>query len=427
MREGRCGSPVRAAPWTKPTIRQAMSLLHDLTTVSNRKGRKQMNKPIDVPAERVVQSYDVPIRVEEKHVSSVDTRAVLKNGIESSEQRREVVACALMRDKSISTGALMDAARDRVEAREPRLHTFVPLYTTNHCDSECKMCAMRKSNEKLERKFATKNEIEEQLRILYESEHVRGVGFLTGEYEGQFARQANAFRIGWAIRTALDMGFERVYFNIGSMTPAEIGVLGEWIEPQEPVTMCVFQETYDRNKYARFMGDGTAPKSNYDQRLRSFDNWIDAGFRYVNPGILVGLSDPEMEIVRLVSHAMHLAGRGAVVDVSLPRLRPAQGSRNASGVADDQYLRMLAVVAFVCPEQRLVFTTRETAEVQERALGLCGVFSPGSPDVSPYRRDSRAQNVEETSQFLVADLRRPREILQGLQQITGRKVAHFAG
>jgi 2-iminoacetate synthase len=363
----------------------------------------------------------------EAQVKAIDTRAVLKSGV-SGSLNHAAVALALLRDTSISTDEVKAAAVRRIAARVPQLHTFVPLYTTNHCDSECKMCGMRKGNTKLVRKFAGKKALEEQLHILYEHERVRGVGFLTGEYQDEYTRLANAFRIGWAIRTALDIGFERIYFNIGSMVPDEIEVLGEWIAPEDPVTMCVFQETYDRGSYARFMGtDPQFPKSDYDRRVRSFDNWIDAGFRYVNPGVLLGLHDDiEAEAVDLVSHVLHLASRGAVVDVSLPRLRPAQGTRNASGVDDDKYLRVMAIIAFVCPEQRLVLTTREDQTFQNAAIDLCGVFSPGSPDVAPYRRSDTLINREESSQFLVADLRRPREILTSIEA-TGRVIQHFAG
>lgn len=360
-------------------------------------------------------------------VNTVDTRALLAGAPGAEELHPAARALALFRDVNISTEEIRQAALEGLTARTPGLHTFVPLYTTNHCDSECKMCAMRKSNQKLVRKFAGKKEIEEQLQILYEHEHVRGVGFLTGEYDEQYTRLANAFRIGWAIRTALDMGFQRIYYNIGSMTPEEIDVLADWITPDEPVTMCVFQETYDRDTYARFMGtDVRYPKADYDRRVRSFDHWIDAGFRYTNPGVLIGLhKNIEEDLVNLISHATHLAKRGAVVDVSAPRLRPAQGSKNVSGVDDDQYLRLMAVVALVCPEHRLVLTTREGEEFQKKAVDLCGVFSPGSPDVAPYRPAKSAVNQVESSQFLVADLRRPSEILSNLQA-GGRDVDFFA-
>lgn len=363
-----------------------------------------------------------------REAAKVDTRAVL--ALPEGEEpawSREAVALALWEDRSISTAELKSAAEIRCGARRPRLHTFVPLYTTNHCDSECKMCSMRKGNLRMDRKFSGRNEITEQLEVLYQHEGVRGVGLLTGEYEDKHTRLASAFRIGWAIRTALDMGFERVYFNIGSMEPDEIDILGEWIGREEPVTMCVFQESYDKETYRKFMGQTSTnvPKANFDRRVVSFDRWLDAGFRYVNPGVLVGLHDDlSAEIVSLVAHGAHLRSRGAVVDLSVPRMRPAMSSRDTTRVNDDDYLRMMSAVAFTCPEQRLVLTTREPQEFQDVALGLAGVISPGSPDVAPYRAGSQARNDESTSQFLVADLRRPRHILSRIEA-AGTPVDHF--
>jgi 2-iminoacetate synthase len=360
---------------------------------------------------------------------AVDTRAVLALGVGVEPvASRPAVALALYQDRSISTEELKAAAEIRCAVRSPRLHTFVPLYTTNFCDSECKMCSMRKGNARMVRKFSGRREIIEQLEILYRHEGVRGVGFLTGEYEDKYVRLSTAFRIGWAIRTALDMGYERIYFNIGSMEPDEIDVLGEWIGHDDPVTMCVFQETYDQESYRRFMGETRigVPKADYERRVASFDRWLDAGYRYVNPGVLVGLhEDVSSEIVRLVAHGAHLRERGAVVDLSLPRMRPAMSSRDSTRIGDDDYLRMMSAIAFTCPEQRLVLTTREPQEFQDRAIGLAGVISPGSPDVAPYRAGEQARNDEESSQFLIADLRRPRHIL-GRIEAGGTKVSHFA-
>lgn len=359
-------------------------------------------------------------------VRSIDTHALLRD-LPGGDLHPAAVVLALMRDSTVATQDIVAAAKLRLATRTPRLHTFVPLYLTNHCDSECKMCAMRASNRKLVREFATKKTIQEQMRILSEHEGVHGIGLLTGEYRDPYTRLANAFLVGWAIRTALDMGFQRVYFNIGSMVPDEIGVLADWFDRNEPVRMCVFQETYDREIYARFMGTTPdVPKADYDRRIRSFEHWLDAGFHMVNPGALVGLNrDPAAEAASLVSHVTELAERGADVHVSLPRLRPAQETRNASGVNDDLYLRMIASLAFACPEHRLVLTTREDEAFQRKAIDLCGVFSPGSPDVAPYRQDLHARNAVETSQFSVADLRRPRDILLRLQS-DGYSIDNFA-
>ncbi|WP_167477805.1 3-methyl-2-indolic acid synthase [Nocardia arthritidis] len=360
--------------------------------------------------------------------NAVDTRKIFEQGMDAElPASRAAVALALWQDETITTEELRIAAEARCAQRTPRLHTFVPLYTTNHCDSECKMCSMRKGNARLDRRFSGRNEIIQQLEILYQHEGVRGIGFLTGEYEDKYVRLSTAFRIGWAMRTALDMGFERIYFNIGSMEPDEIDVLADWVGHEEAVTMCVFQETYDRDSYRKFMGKTSmgVPKADFDRRVVSFDRWLDAGFRYVNPGVLVGLhEDVTVELVHLVAHAAHLRERGAVVDLSVPRMRPAMSSRDTTRINDKDYLRMMAVLAFTCPDQRLVLTTREPEEFQDQAIGLAGVISPGSPDVAPYRADSAARNDEKTSQFLVADLRRPRHIL-GRIEARGTEVGHF--
>lgn len=151
-----------------------------------------------------------------------------------------LAAVVIFTDSTIPLDSLIQKAEKRVASRQPRLFAFLPLYTTNHCDSHCKMCAMRKGNLRLDRKFAGRNAIIEQLTILRDSEHLRGLGLLTGEYADSFSRLANAFRIGWATRTALDMGFKRIYLNIGTLTPDEIEVLADWFSPEDPVTLCVF-------------------------------------------------------------------------------------------------------------------------------------------------------------------------------------------
>lgn len=45
-------------------------------------------------------------------------------------------------------------------------------------------------------------------------------------------------------------------------------------------------------------------KSDFDQRIASFDHWLDAGFTDINQGVLVGLAkDPVEEMFNLLSHA----------------------------------------------------------------------------------------------------------------------------
>jgi 2-iminoacetate synthase len=341
---------------------------------------------------------------------------------------RAAAAVATFRSVQISTNDLVAHSAKQIAHLRRDKETFVPIFTTNHCDSECKMCGMRNSNGKLLRKFSSKSTIEDQLRILYDIEGVRAAGFLTGEYSDKYTRLANAFLIGWAISRAFELGFQKVYFNIGSLLPDEIEVLADWLEPHRtrPVTMCVFQETYSQKSYARFMGSAERgiPKADFVQRINSFDNWLDAGFHNVNPGFLVGLSSIEEDLIQLIYHVAHLRGRGAELTISLPRLRPALETANNHSVRDETYLRLIATVALFCPECRIVLTTREDQAFQDSALPLIGTISPGSPDVAPYKRQSPASNEEISSQFMIPDHRRPREILRRIVAM-GYPITYF--
>ncbi|HTT99573.1 MAG TPA: 3-methyl-2-indolic acid synthase [Rhizomicrobium sp.] len=339
---------------------------------------------------------------------------------------KPALALALFRS-AIPTDDIYRLAKARVDEISASKETFVPIFLTNHCEADCAMCGMRTSNGELHRKFSGRSVVDEQLRILRDAEHVRGVGFLTGEYADKFTRYVNAFYVGWAINRALSYGFEKVFFNIGSMAPDEIAVLADWLEPgDERITMCVFQETYDLEKYDSVIGrrGRHTPKADFDKRLRSFENWLDAGFKAVNPGFLVGLHDLDQELVRILHHIDGLKARDAKIYVSLPRLRPALGVSNKTKIGDDAYIRLISVIALLYPEAGIVITTREDVEFQDRALPLIRTLSPGSPDVSPYRWEGNAANDVESSQFVIPDHRRPRDILSRLKG-NGYDVRYF--
>lgn len=342
-----------------------------------------------------------------------------------AEQYPDAVALAaasraLFLDEHVSTAAIAEAAeREILRVRGSGKSTFVPIFLTNHCDSACKMCGMRADNEKLVRKFARRSDITDQLTILRDYEGVQGVGFLTGEYLTPYTRLANAFLVGWAIEQALSMGFQEVYFNIGSLDDDEIAVLTDGWAGDARVVMCVFQETYQEKFYSRFMGQNEekSPKADFERRIMSFDRWLAAGASAVNPGFLVGLGPVEDDLFALVTHVEYLAARGARARISLPRLRPASGSSVRAKTDDEKYFRLVATVAYTLPAHPIVITTREEQAMQERLLPLIGVISPGSPDVIPYRRDTVAANSETSSQFIIPDLRHPREILARVRDL----------
>jgi hypothetical protein len=273
------------------------------------------------------------------------------------------------------------------------------------------MCGMRASNDDLVRETAPAGTIEEQLTILHQR-GLRAVAILTGEYRHGERRTAMLRRTAEALRAALARGFVHVLINVGALDGPEYDLLlGDLprtapgrVAPQ--VTMCTFQETYDPDVYARFMGaDGGNPRSDFGRRIGNFDRAGDAGMWSVNPGILLGLNpDTGYEMLALLAHVRHLLARDLRVYVSVPRLRRATGTTYPAGPSDDALARLVSVFGFGVPDARVVISTREPPEVQRRLVPVIGVLTPGSPGVAPYT-ETGARFELEASQFEVLDHR----------------------
>jgi 2-iminoacetate synthase len=337
---------------------------------------------------------------------------------------------ALLLARDVSTDALLALARGRRADDSLRFETFSPLYLTNECDAECRMCGMRSSNATLVRETADHPTVESQLELLHRR-GLRAIAILTGEYRHGVHRTAMIARAAAALRVALAKGFRHVLVNIGALDEHEYPILLDglprtadgWIAPQ--VTMCTFQETYDPQLYARFMGeDPENPRSDYRRRLENFDRACDAGMWVANPGVLLGLNgDVAWELVALLAHVRHLQARGMRVYVSLPRLRRASGTAYPAGVDDDTLCRLVAVLALGAPAAKVVISTREPPSIQRRLAPVIGVLTPGSPGVAPYTATGARFELE-ASQFEVLD-RRPFELILGEYLAAGAVIDGF--
>jgi 2-iminoacetate synthase len=359
--------------------------------------------------------------------TAADAAALLADVERAAEPDAAAVA-ALYLTPHLDTDVLLDAAARRRRAAGAPLETFAPLYLTNECDAACAMCGMRATNESLRRETADADTVDGQLAILHRR-GLRGVAILTGEYRHGKRRDAMIARAAEALRRALARGFEHVLVNIGALEAAEYPVLLAGVPRDDAgrvdprITMCTFQETYDPDVYARFMGtDAENPRSHFERRLTNFDRARDAGMWAMNPGVLLGLhKDPAFEIIALLAHVRHLAARGCTVYVSVPRLRRANDTTLPNGLTDDQLCRAVAALALGAPRAQVVISTREPAAMQRRLLPVIGVLTPGSPGVAPYT-ETGARFELEASQFEVLD-HRPFEAILGDVAATGVRIA----
>ena len=332
--------------------------------------------------------------------------------------------------RAITTDAIADAARTARGGRVAHLETFSPLYMTNTCDAACRMCGMRRDNDALVRETAELDTVEAQLGILLER-GMRAVALLTGEYGA--ARRPWAMRyVNAALQATERLGFNHVLVNVGSIDDAELPLLLDGLGRRPDgalaakVTMCTFQETYDRTTYGKFMGrDPENPRSDFERRLTNFDRARRAGFRVANPGVLLGLCpDVAFEMVAGTLHVEHLLRAGMEVYLSTPRLRRVAGGGAGRGIGDDDFVRLLALLSLALPDAKLVLTTREPRAIQQRVAQLVSVLSAGSSAVTPYTEDG-ARFPLDASQFEVID-QRPFEAILREHLEAGVAIENFA-
>ena len=329
----------------------------------------------------------------------------------------------------VATDTLYAAACTARAGRPRRLETFSPLYLTNTCDAECRMCGMRRDNDALRRDTVDIVAADAQLRIL-RRRGMHGVALLTGEYRAGHRAWALAIA-NQALRRATSLGFRHILINVGGIDTPEYDALLAGLPRRADgalagkVTMCTFQETYARPVYRKFMGDDPEnPRADFDRRLANFDRARAAGMRVANPGILVGLNaDLGFELVALALHTHHLLAHGMEVYLSVPRLRQIAGRANQRGADDDAFVRLVSLLALGLPNAKVVLTTREPATIQHHLAPLIGVLSAGSAAVAPYT-DTGARFPLEASQFEVID-QRPFEAILGEHLRQGAPIENF--
>ncbi len=356
-------------------------------------------------------------------VSSIVARARDGEGLSCEE-------AATLWFSEIDHEALYHAARASLARRAVALETFSPLYMTNTCDAECRMCGMRRDNDALVRKTAPLEQVEGQLQTL-KKRGMNAVALLTGEYRAERRGWAIDF-VNQALRRTEQLDFGHVLINIGSLDPDELDALLDGISRHADgsiapkITMCTFQETYSRDYYGRFMGQSDDnPRADYDRRLANFDRARDAGMRVANPGVLIGLNpDIAFEMTALILHTRHLLEAGMEVYLSVPRLRQTAGGLSPRGASDEEFIRLVSLLALAVPDGKLVLTTREPKEIQQKLVPICTVLSAGSASVTPYTEDG-AQFPLETSQFEVID-QRPFEDILAEYAADGSEIVNFA-
>ena len=285
------------------------------------------------------------------------------------------------------------------------VHMYAPMYLSNECLTTCTYCGFAKDLP-IARKALS---IEQSLR---EGEYLRARGYrhvllLTGEHQKH---------------TGVDFLSEHIR-ALRALFPQISIEVQVWDEEQYRLLaqagcdgVVIYQETYDRDSYARFHIAGR--KRDYDFRLEGPERAARAGIRRIGIGALLGLHEPWREdAIALAAHALHLTKTAwrQELSVSVPRIRPsASGYSPEQPVTDRELAQLICALRLVLPDAGIVMSSREAPRYRDSLvpLGVTHTSAGSHTDPGGYTEPGEAEG-----QFEVNDTRAPAEVADALRAL----------
>ena len=281
---------------------------------------------------------------------------------------------------------------------------FTPLYLSNYCSSHCTYCGFHSQN-KIDRTRLNPDQIRREMQAIAQT-GIQNVLMLTGEsykftpasYLKEAAQLAKEFFQGISLEVhPMEIPEYRELFTAGV----------------DGIT--VYQETYDRKRYAEVHLSGY--KKNYDYRRDTPRRATQGGMRQISMGILLGLSEVACDLFELYNHLREMEKNfpGVEYSVSFPRLRKIKGRAFAICDVDDKTLiKIICLTRILFPRVGINLSTREKADLRDHLLGI-GItrISAGSnTSVGGY---SLKSPEDQDPQFDIEDTRGVAEIVAMLK------------
>jgi len=280
---------------------------------------------------------------------------------------------------------------------------YAPLYLSNLCSNICTYCGFS-ANNKIPRKILNESEIEKELAAV-KALGMDQVLFVTGE--------AN-LRVGVPyLKKAFDLA--RRQFSSISMEVQPLDQEGyEALIDAGLSSVLVYQETYNRESYAKYHPKGM--KSNFDYRLETPDRLGRAGIKKIGLGALSGLDDWRTDSFMVATHLRYMEQTywKTRYSLSFPRIRPHEGDfQPISVMTDHDLVQLICAYRILSSEVELSMSTREHASFRDHAykLGITTLSAGSKTNPGGYVVDP--QTLE---QFEISDERSPAEVANMLRQ-----------
>lgn len=255
------------------------------------------------------------------------------------------------------------AARAQVLTRRHfgrTVQLYVPLYLSSWCSGGCAYCGFASDRQ-------TERHALDYASVAKELDAIKAMGFeeillLTGER----SPKADVDYIRDCIRIAAQK-FHNVAIEVFPMAEEEYQVLAE----AGATSVTMYQETYHPETYDLMHRWG--PKKDMPNRLEAPARALAGGLRFAGLGALLGLSDPQYDMLALYRHARHLQKTywQAGLTISFPRIRNEVGGFDAPYPVDEKMLAQIVFAFRIClPDVPLVLSTREGPAFRDGMAGL---------------------------------------------------------
>ncbi|NLO92431.1 MAG: [FeFe] hydrogenase H-cluster radical SAM maturase HydG [Elusimicrobia bacterium] len=320
----------------------------------------------------------------------------------------EAAALLSVDDPELLEEMFAAAAAVKKAVYDNRVVTFAPLYCSNYCVNNCVYCGFRSGNGQSVRRALTQDEVRRETEVLCGQIGHKRLVSVYGEhpdYGADYIAQtmSTIYSVKVPVRSGIGQ-IRRVNVNAAPMTVDEL----KTVKAAGIGTFQVFQETYDRDLYARLHPGGT-PKSDFRWRLYALHRAFEAGIDDVAIGALFGLGDWKFEVLGLLLHARDLEKTFGVGPhtVSFPRLENACGSalKNKHQVSDADFKKLVAVLRLCIPYAGMIVTARETPEVIRSVIAMCTQRDASTRIGIGAYSDRYTEQESERQQFLLGDTR----------------------
>lgn len=301
--------------------------------------------------------FNLPKLEKIKAPTKIEIRKILNNSLNRDLTLKEIEKLLFCKrefwHEIIETA---DKVKEQIFGK--KIYFYVPVYFDSYCINDCLYCEFRRSNSKCFRKKLTFEEFKKEIGYLNKQGYTK-IELVSAtdpsfsiEDLSKFVKYVKSLGIGWCLINIRPLTLEE-YKDL-----KKAGLDWGWL----------WMESYTKNYYTKYHPKGTE-KSNFEARLKSFDNMGKAGLN-VGVAFLMGLSpDWQYEIFSTIAHGKYLKKKyHCKIQFGTPRFCPAENvpinkAPYPEAITDDEFRLMIALYRLAIRNCWINCSTRENLEM----------------------------------------------------------------